>query len=350
MNKLRFLLLLLSVLVYLSVRIPPHIWWPAAFISLAIPAVLALNALLLLQSLFRGRKWKAWPYALALLLGAPFIAASIQLNRSLPAADNTFSVMSYNVRVFNVYNNLNHKGEESKALLNWLQQTEADVLCLQEFYKRDGHKVYNSEQILGSDRGFNSFVNTGLSSGGNFGLAIFSRFPIVEKGNLNLPDASKLNGAIYADVVTPAGTVRIINAHLESLSLDVKRIGASKKENFIARMKYLIGKMKTGYLNRSYQVQALVKQANQSPYPVIINADLNDTPYSYSYYTLNSSFKNSFRERGNGFGFSYNGELPFLRIDHQFYTKKLQLFNFETLTDKAYTDHYPIQGVYALPN
>ena len=58
-------------------------------------------------------------------------------------------------------------------------------------------------------------------------------------------------------------------------------------------------------------MERIMNHITSSPYPVILGADMNDTPYSFSYNEFTKLLKNSFEEKGNGFGFTFNGKLFF---------------------------------------
>ena len=58
-----------------------------------------------------------------------------------------------------------------------------------------------------------SFVSRGVNE---FGIATFSRYPIVDKGRIDFPN-SKNNLCIYTDLQIGKDVVRVYNAHFESL-------------------------------------------------------------------------------------------------------------------------------------
>ena len=68
---------------------------------------------------------------------------------------------------------------------------------------------------------------------------------------------------------------------------------------------------------------------------------MNDTPSSYAYGQLSDNLKDAFIERGLGFGSTYAGSLPLLRIDYIFASPKAHIERFEVLPYQI-SDHYPI--------
>jgi endonuclease/exonuclease/phosphatase family metal-dependent hydrolase len=63
---------------------------------------------------------------------------------------------------------------------------------------------------------------------------------------------------------------------------------------------------------------------------------------------MKSLLNNAFEEAGNGFGFTYNGKLFFLRIDNQFVDEGLTVTDFRTHRNIPFSDHFPISATYSL--
>lgn len=337
-----------TVLAYLSPNISPANLWVAGFLSLAIPVLLLLNMGLLFLFLLRF-KALFFLHLFLLVLGYPYIDSSFSYNPETSAeleVDNRISVLNYNVRVFNTYAYLQNKNTPGKSMINWLAENDADIKCLQEFYNDNKSDVFNTIEKISANKGYEAIVKPSFVNriGAEFGLAIFSRFPIIASGDVNLDDIPHQH-AIFADVDTGEDTVRIYNIHLQSMSIDESKIDDFEEaENYLSVAK----KLKFGFVERAKQVDNLVEHIMQSPHPVIVCGDLNDIPYSYTYLTLKEYLNNAFEEAGNGFGFSYNGKLFFLRIDNQFYSRSLKAIKYNIHREVPFSDHFPIKTVYTV--
>jgi endonuclease/exonuclease/phosphatase family metal-dependent hydrolase len=99
---------------------------------------------------------------------------------------------------------------------------------------------------------------------------------------------------------------------------------------------------------RSVQVDTLTRRIDNSPYPVILCGDINDLPYSYTYDQLADRLQNAWASAGLGFGFSHNGKLPFLRIDHQFASPRFEVLGCRLRHDILHSDHFPLEAEYRL--
>ena len=331
-----------TLLAYLSVYVSPAIFWPAGFLSLAIPVLLIINLLLFILYAMRKHRLAIFPL-LALAFGYQHVAASVAFNAPVSTTtDSSFSVLNYNVRVFNIYAHLRSTAPDELSMVDWLAQEDADVKCLQEFYNDSSSSTFSTTQLLLKQGEYQSFVRPTLvnRSGAEFGLAIFSRFPMVQQGEVTTEEDS-LQYAIFADLQTPSGVVRVYNVHLRSMSIDENALSDQGKYPSIAR------KLKNGFTIRAYQVNELLAHIEKSPHPVVVSGDLNDIPYSYSYFLLRKRLANAFEKAGRGFGFSYNGKLFFLRIDNQFFSDTLCARRFITYQDIGFSDHYPIKAVYS---
>ena len=85
-----------------------------------------------------------------------------------------------------------------------------------------------------------------------------------------------------------------------------------------------------------------------SPYPVVVMGDFNDTPQSYAYRKIKKGLHDAFKISGRGFGNTYAGELPSFRIDYIMYSNPLISYQFKRIKTE-YSDHFPITTWLYLP-
>ncbi|MBC7390840.1 MAG: endonuclease/exonuclease/phosphatase family protein [Opitutaceae bacterium] len=345
---LNIIVAILSYGIFSAASVSPHEHWLAGFVSYMVPFALLINVIFIVFWLFFG-KWKAILSVLVLISGAGFLKSSLAFGNSQDYAvksDGDFDVLNYNVRVFNAYASWKNKKEHSGfKIADWLSNVvHPDVVCFQEFYqnKREDYlNMVSKMQSIGYPY-HHFFVVLNDNGGGQFGMATFSKVPIVKKGNIIFKEGSN-NMAIYTDVIISGETVRIFNIHLESLNIDEKAIKLNEVEKA-----GLFVKLKSGFKLRAIQIEKVLKAAKNSPFKVIICGDWNDLPYGYSYKIMQKYYDNSFEEAGKGFGFTFNGGMPFLRIDNQFFNKTIRIKKFDTFTNMKASDHFPIMGRYNL--
>jgi endonuclease/exonuclease/phosphatase family metal-dependent hydrolase len=181
--------------------------------------------------------------------------------------------------------------------------------------------------------------------GGEFGDVIFTKYPIIEKGEIKFEN-NPFHKAIYTDIKIEKDTIRLYNMHLQSIHIIEDDLINS--ENLQSGFKLLTTNLKNGFVQRASQIRVLKQNLRECPYPIILCGDLNDLPYSYAYQQLDNELANSFTEAGNGFGFTFNGKLFFLRIDNQFFSEKLKIHSYETHREMKCSDHFPISATYSI--
>jgi len=260
------------------------------------------------------------------------------LNKEFHENDRHLKVMSYNVRTFN-YRLYEGWQQMAKGIDATIKAEDADILCIQEYLKFKGMPsiTYRYKYVE--------------QTKGNFGLAIYSKYKIINKGEVDFPETlGEYKKFIYADVLLKNNdTVRIINAHLKSIGLDKTNLSHLKdsdisQQELESQKRKLIKPLLEAYKIRGNQARVLSQFITNSKLPVIFCGDLNDPPGSYAYRGVNQYLEDSFVESGSGFSTTVpmfkRYQLP-LRIDYIFYDKKFYAFNYQVV-HKEFSDHYPI--------
>jgi endonuclease/exonuclease/phosphatase family metal-dependent hydrolase len=340
LNGILALTLLIS---YLAVHISPGDFALPAYFGLAYPYLLLLNIIMAIIWAMLLR-YEAFISVVVILLGINHFSNYIKLTKPSGSKEGTFRLLSYNVRLFNYYES--NKGQGSvKKIIEYLRSQDADIICLQEYFS-NGDPA-NLERSIKSILGVNYESHIKLIRWKNnraYGIATFSRFPIIRRGEVIHQGSSSLT--IYTDVLVDRDTFRIYNNHLQSFRL--KKMERSLLEEMtdddketVNEVKSLSVSLKKGFVKRSLQAQIVKDHINSSKYPVIVAGDFNDTPVSYSYRKIRRGLNDSFVTSGYGAGFTYKGNYPPNRIDYILYDNSLVSSHFDILKVK-YSDHYPI--------
>jgi endonuclease/exonuclease/phosphatase family metal-dependent hydrolase len=332
------------VISYLAVSINPEDFAMPAFFGLAYPYFLLINIILVIIWAMLLRL-EVLISVVAIAIGFTHFSNYIQLSKPDGDKTNTFKVLSFNVRLFNYFEKKNISNSEKKIVAFLLSQ-KPDIICLQEFFVSGnpsekeraltnalGGKYYSHMKVLG--RGKNRY----------YGIITLSKFRIISKGEIVHPNSSSLS--IYTDVLILQDTFRIYNNHLQSFRLRnlersfLEEMTTPEDKETIKEVKSLSVSLKKGFVRRALQSQVLKDHINESPYPVIIVGDFNDTPVSYAYRKIRKGLNDSFVNSGYGAGFTYKGNYPPNRIDYILYDNALINSYFEIIRVK-YSDHYPI--------
>ena len=358
-NILAIVGLLLSYLAaYVS---PATIWWLALF-GLAYGSFLVINLLFVVFWLIR--KSKRFRYSLILsLVGVWKIFGMYQVSFSSPETDSAqkekgrLKVMSFNVRLFDLYNWF-HSNDTRARIFSFLKEEQPDVICFQAFFTSErGKPFFRNDDTLRNLLSAYSHIEYTLTlhEGDHWGIATFSRYPIVNKQSVHFQKRGG-NIFIYTDIKVGDDTVRVFNTHLESVRFRwedykfIKNLGNDEVEqDEVKGGLNILRRLKRAFVKRANQVQILHDTLDASPYPVILCGDFNDTPPSYTYHILADDLKDAFRESGSGFGKTYSGPFPSFRIDYIFHDKRINSYAYKTIHNEL-SDHYPISCWVELPH
>lgn len=283
------------------------------------------------------------------LLGYKHVQRTFQINDN--DGKGAIKVLSANVRIFNVYKHLrNQNSQSSKDMIKWIRNNDADILILQEYYNKKNSEIWSSTSQISEKYPYKYFeVSLHNRLDADFGQIIFSKYPITDKGLIPY-DNRTFNQAIFADVKIDDDTIRVYNIHLQSMAIEERKLFDNKndKEHIKQKIKDTIHKLGRGSRLRSNQIKKITEHIKDSPFPVILGADMNDTPYSYAYNEFSKLLDNSFEKRGNGFGFTFNGKLFFLRIDNLFSSSDIIPISHTVHREIPHSDHYPVSATYNL--
>ncbi|WP_031527661.1 endonuclease/exonuclease/phosphatase family protein [Dyadobacter crusticola] len=340
-----------TFLVYGLVLWTPFDGWIAGFMMMSFPVVMIVHIVSVPVWFLFGSK-KALLPLVTLAVGCIFLPRTFAFGNQADAGEDqkrSFKVLGYNAHVFMLNSNRRDPATKQQiaSMKEWISGTNADILCMPEFYDEDV-KLFRTTEYF-RKQGYRYSVNFERSrkhkEAQYLGLALFSKYPIISQHDTIF---QAQNGMIRADIAIGRDTVRVVALHLYSMTLNLSRLAHQKQmDGVVKEGKFTFGKMKDGFKKRSKELAALQAWTLNSPYPVLICGDFNEIPYGYVYGELRRDFANAFEEKGTGFGFTFNHIPYFIRIDHQFYdSKKLDLLNFTTHRDVKYSDHYPITGTY----
>ena len=260
-------------------------------------------------------------------------------------------VMSWNVEQFEI---LNHKKrpEQKQAMINLINSYDPDIACFQEAVVSDAYpkainylpSMINAWQMKNYYYDYSSLDD--FDDKHHFGRIILSKYPIINKQIISFAPRTYENTFMYVDIVKASDTIRVFNLHLQSLRFsDQNRAylddATKTKEIDIVESKSIVTKMKSAFIKRELQANAIHAEIKKSIYPVIVCGDFNDVPNSYAYSTIGDGLQNTFAKKGSGISRTFTGISPTLRIDNIFASKQFDVLQYTRVKDKI-SDHYPI--------
>lgn len=347
--------ILALLLVYLGARINPAQFWPIAFPGLAYPLLLLINLGFVVLWLLQLKPYFLLSLA-TILLGWGQVQSFFQynsINKPLPDKGTNISVLSYNVQVFDLYNygpQWQHNFTRRNQIFQFLEKHDFDIICFQEFVhdKSGSFKTLDTlPTFLGAQNAHTGLIRSSKNIN-FFGLATFTRYPIVHKGEIRF-DTQTANTCIYTDMVINQDTIRVYNVHFESIGLspedylfmeNITNTDLMTDRQHLQKGVNILARIRDAFQKRAVQLEQVASHIESSPYPVILAGDFNDTPASWAYRRMTRQLQDSFRS-GKGIGQTFIGSLPGFRIDFILHSDTFTPYNFTTGSEK-YSDHHPI--------
>jgi endonuclease/exonuclease/phosphatase family metal-dependent hydrolase len=322
---------------YVSVFLSPEKFWIAALFGLAYPYLVVINLVFVVFWIIIKPRFTLFSIA-AILLGYVHLSSYLQISGE-KTTEKGIKVTSYNVKYF--MGNTDYPNKENAGhILDFLRQNSADIICLQEvrLNKRQVFDISNTRIPNISHMQLAHSSHAG-------GQLTLTRYPILYMGEIRFKNSG--NMIIYTDLLINTDTVRVFNCHLQSYRLQKSEINTIDSIDFnndnLSRKKFmeLQKKFKSALIKRAEQAATLHEYIVESPHPVIVCGDFNDTPVSFTYNTVKGNLLDSFTESGKGTANTYNGKLPSFRIDYILYSPTFTSSNFE-VSSLNHSDHYPI--------
>ncbi len=338
---LNVLLIFTTFLAYLSPFVNPEKFSWFNILGTAYPWLLLTNLLFVLFWAFMKKKYFFFSLA-CILLGWNHLTGFIGLSPGASGqTKHSFNVVTFNTSGFGFLGNKNKEKHLAKVkdFVNFLNnEGQIDILCLQEVNSRGAQYVLDK-------LGFKYMHVIKYK-----GTCILSMYPILKTGEVEF--TTRANSCLWADIRINNKTVRVYSLHLKSnqVSTQTERIlgeGNVQERETWTDIKGIFGKFRYTSKIRVQQAKKVKTHLEQSPYPVILCGDFNETPQSYVYRMLSKQLRDTFREKGFGIGSTYAGRIPALRIDYILSSPKIKILDNKILKE-IHSDHYPVMTKFDL--
>ena len=350
---------ILLVSVYLLACLIPFLnagkFWPIALLGLGFPLMLLLLILfIVIWAIVRSR----WAFLPLFALIVSWQQISVFFALGVPSGDesrvpNTVRILNWNVSSWDEANKHKNGGNSHrKDMLALIEAQNADILCLQEFFEFESSNFYEPNIPAVKKMGYSYFYFVPhyfrYNKAYRMGVAIFSKFPIVDTATVPYKQNSAADNLVYADIDVNGTKIRLMTTHLQSVRFNpVDYEGINKIKNTEDRSleasKTILSKIIKAYRYRSGQAEQVREEIDKSPLPVIVCGDFNDVPNSYTYFTIKGDLKDAFIAKGAGIGKTLKMLGPTLRIDYILADRSFSISRFNKF-NVPYSDHYPIMA------
>jgi endonuclease/exonuclease/phosphatase family metal-dependent hydrolase len=346
-------LALLFLLGCYGAALNPSHWWFTGFLTLSVFYLLVLLIFFIVFWMIAKPRWALLSIITIALAYKPIttiIPPRISASFSMPKT-NDLRIMSWNVEHFDILEHKKHP-EIKQQMIDLVNEYQPDIACFQEMVGSDKNPLAINyvpdfiKRLNFADYSYSYNPKLDFDGDHHFGIITFSKYPIINKQTISFYPNDYNSIFQYVDIVKGNDTLRVFNIHLQSLKFSVTNLKYINQPEFedkeaIDQSKSIFGKFKVGFLKRKVQAERIRTEMNLSPYPVIVCGDFNDVPNSYAYNTIGKGMKNAFVEKGVGFGRTFTGISPTLRIDNIFTDERFNIEQFARIKKKL-SDHFPI--------
>jgi endonuclease/exonuclease/phosphatase family metal-dependent hydrolase len=237
------------------------------------------------------------------------------------------SPREFRVLVYNVHAGKDAAGADNlERVADLVRETGADVALLQEVdraTRRSG--LVDQPDVLARRTGFAvAFGKTLDYDGGEYGIAILSRWAIARQALVRLPveppqarsgGSHEPRGAQRVIVRAPDGEIALLNTHLDP----------SREDHY-----------------RRQEARTVLAVARDVGSPTLVGGDFNSTPDSEVQAEVRKGgLRDAWLECGSGDGFTYPAHKPSKRIDYLYLTGAMTCTRAVVLETTA-SDHRPL--------
>lgn len=308
-------------------------WLPrVSLLGLLFPFFLLANVVFVFFWLIFRAKLSLIPVA-GLLLVSGFVMDYSPVSMDGDMKDSTLCFINYNVGGV-------RDDETYEAFCDFLRQTSADVVCLQEV----GYRLSNNEAMAFYDSLGYQFVK-------HRSRVILTRLQLLSDSIIvHYNSDGGHNGTMAYWLGFHDDSVLVLNNHLESSSLSledrdgyVRMIKEHEKDQVKENGRILTRKLSVASKCRAAQVDSLCQFLDSlDGSSIVMCGDFNDTPMSYTYQCFSRRLSSAFRERGSGVGFTFNQRGIYVRIDHLFHSSDWECLKCYVDQSIQASDHYPL--------
>ena len=205
-------------------------------------------------------------------------------------------------------------------------ESNADLVLLQEVDRgvERSHRVDQPAELARLTGRHSAFGKALDYQGGQYGVAILSRWPIRRDTLMHLPvepvqtragGSHEPRGVLHATIDAPGGALEVLNTHLDASAEDLYR------------------------RQEAAQVVALARRLRDAGSRVLLGGDFNSTPESEVQASVRASgLRVAWPGCGQGEGLSYPQDVPRKRIDYLFLSGDATCVRAEVLPSDA-SDH-----------
>lgn len=329
---------LMLILSYFAPYVDPNRFWQFGVLGLIFPFMIFVNLFFILLWMLLKPVYASISL-ITIFLGWNSFSGIIglKLPTNIQENEQEIRVMTYNIRALSKlvrYPTNNFAQNKEKFAFFIEENKQPHVMCLQE-------TTIPNIEFFKTKLGYRNIVR---HPGPNSKTAILSMYPIENHGLIQFEEGN--GSCVWADIELDGNKVRFYSVHLHSNTISVQADTLIKVENInnekaLKGLNGMFKKYKFASNVRQLQATKLKNHMESSPYPVVLCGDFNDTPQSFIYQILSDGMTDAFKARGIGFGTTWAGNLPGLKIDYILTDANVEVLS-NSIYRRKFSDHYPM--------
>lgn len=371
------LLLTIGAAIWLFLCLVASIWNVSerpsyiSFFSFSNVFAVFVNGFFAVFWLFSTKRWYALIPVLSLAICYPIVRSSFGFRLFGIESKNEegagLKVMTWNVHLFDLGEWTKNKQSKNR-IIEFIEQQEPDILCLQEYYYDvDNPNEPYTEILRGMGYAYYEFASEGkirkkrlniaadAKDRANGGTAVFSKFPLSNAKVYDIDRENNYYNMLGVDVILGSErTIRLYTTHLQSATLnrnDIELVEAKRSElstKVDRGTKGVLSKLMHTASKRAAQADLIDSILKKNNLPQVICGDFNDMPGSYVYRKIKGDRSDAFVDKGFGFGRTYTQIFPTLRIDYIFYDSDFFECQAYSSPYLGLSDHNPVIATFAI--
>lgn len=341
---------------YASMYINPEKVWFSPFFGLAYIPIVIVHLIFTFLWLWLDKKVFVYMLVVFIIgIKAHSVSYAFHFPNSTEKENSDVRLLTFNVRGFDEFSSKTTQAYQ-QSIVQAIADVKPDIVCLQEFSSyhnstkgQDNYLAVKKATGLQYEYYYKVFENKKHTR--SYGILILSRYPVTNSGQIEYNALSKTNSTIYADLDINGTMVRVITAHLQSnqlTSADLDIVESPNAESIKdLEAKRIVSNLSNSYKLRAGQAKAIADARDQSPYPVIICGDFNDTPVSFAYRNIAHNMQDAFLHEGTGLGATFK-PFPFIRIDYVLLQEdKFSVLDYKRIANPG-SDHFMVSCVFSI--
>lgn len=333
-----------TLMSYFAPILNPYTFWYVAFLGLGGQFLMLANLIFMLIYIIKKSKWAYIPVAV-FLLGIGYVGDFLQVslvtkynNSEDKQYRNELKIMTFNVHGFFALGSTSSYSSNLDSIVSFIGRENPDIVCLQEYQlinKKD-HSAIDAQMSQWKYRAMSYLVDNNYHK---WGLAIFSKLPLTNATAIRFSDQQ--NSTMFVDVEFRDNTFRLFNAHLQTTRFNSLNRQQLMSDDAQQAARLVGSTLRQSYRIRAFQADTIASIIAQSPFPTIVVGDFNDTPMSYVYHTIKGDMQDTFREKGEGYQYTYIPLRSLFRIDYILHSKGMETLS-QTSPYIHWSDHKPV--------